>query len=178
MGNTLLSQLMAKSTVMDNSEKNEMKEKARAILGDMESFAGDSELLSGALSKAKGFLDKAKTAGDGSEDLTALKTKGLSIVSQIHSPEQIKEALETNPEFVTQVKQLGTPDSNPRQSIRARHHRTVGAELTAGTARSYELRRRGGHDGKDPGDQRQQGLGHIPHHRYKNQEVAHWGRIA
>ena len=60
MGNTLLSQLMAKSSMMEGEQKNDMKSKARAVLADMEGIAGDSALLSSGLSKAKQMLEKAK----------------------------------------------------------------------------------------------------------------------
>jgi hypothetical protein len=104
VGQTMLTQLMAKSKTVQNSEKEELKSQADSILKDMQGIAGESVFLSTGLMKAKEIM--GKTGGGDNEEITKLRRHGLDLAKNISSPMEAKLALEQNPEFVQEVKIL------------------------------------------------------------------------
>lgn len=104
VGQTMLTQLMAKSKTVQNSEKQELKSQAESILKDMQGIAGESVFLSTGLMKAKQII--SKTGEGASEEITKLRKHGLDLAKGISSPMEAKLALEQNPEFVQEVKVL------------------------------------------------------------------------
>lgn len=104
VGQTMLTQLMAKSKTVQNSEKQELKAAADSILKDMQGIAGESVFLSTGLMKAKEIM--SKTGHGANEEIVKLKQHGLDLAKGINSPMEAKLALEQNPEFVQEVKIL------------------------------------------------------------------------
>jgi hypothetical protein len=93
MGQTMLTQLMAKGRTVNTSEKGELKAKAQQILRDMEGLAGESVFLSTGLSRIK-------ESANSDAEMVRLRKQGLSLARSINTPEEAKQALEENPEFV------------------------------------------------------------------------------
>ena len=104
VGQTMLTQLMAKSKTVQDSEKTELKSQAQSILNDMQGIAGESVFLSTGLIKAKEIMNKTGTGA--TDEMQQLKRHGLDLAKTINSPMEAKLALEHNPEFVHEVKIL------------------------------------------------------------------------
>ena len=106
VGQTMLTQLMAKGRTVQNSEKTELKSQAESILSDMQGIVGESAFLSTGLSKAQAIM--SKTNSGATDEIGKLKKHGMDLAKNLTSPMEIKMALEQNPEFV-QVRRSTPP---------------------------------------------------------------------
>ena len=106
VGQTMLTQLMAKGRTVQNSEKTELKSQAESILSDMQGIVGESAFLSTGLSKAQAIM--SKTNSGATDEIRKLKKHGMDLAKNLTSPMEIKMALEQNPEFV-QVRRSTPP---------------------------------------------------------------------